>query len=193
MADRGESVHGEADFVDWLTETVVGTLVKPVVEPVVEPSATERALRVLDAGCGTGRLAIELTRRGYRTLGVDLDPDMVERAGRKAPDLRWRVEDLAELDLGETFEVAVMAGNILLFCRPGIQNRIISSITRHLVPGGLLVGGWSQETGPDAYLVEHFERDAADAGMETVHRFSSWERGEFDPAGDYAVIVARRG
>ena len=181
MADRGESVHGEADFVDWLIETLT------------EPNATERVLRVLDAGCGTGRLAIELTRRGYRTLGVDLDPDMVERAGHKAPDLRWRVGDLAELDLGETFEVAVMAGNIPLFCAPGVQAGIIASIARHLGPGGLLVCGWSQETRPDAYLVKHLERDAADAGMETVHRFSTWDRGGFDPGGDYAVIVARRG
>ena len=35
---------------------------------------------VLDAGCGTGRYAIELARRGYIVSGVDLSPDLIARA-----------------------------------------------------------------------------------------------------------------
>ena len=46
-----------------------------------------RRRRVLDAGCGTGRVAIELARRGIEVVGVDADPDMLERARRRAPQL----------------------------------------------------------------------------------------------------------
>ena len=54
LAAAGEEVHGEADFVMALRPT-----------------------SVLDAGCGTGRVAIELARRGVEVVGVDADPDML--------------------------------------------------------------------------------------------------------------------
>ena len=44
---------------------------------------------VLDAGCGTGRVAIELSRRGHAVVGVDVDEAMLEAARAKAPDLAW--------------------------------------------------------------------------------------------------------
>src|SRR2546421_3509407 len=52
---------------------------------------------VLDGGCGTGRVAIELSRRGVEVVGVDLDRDMIELARAKAPDLTWINADLGEL------------------------------------------------------------------------------------------------
>ena len=57
---------------------------------------------VLDAGCGTGRVAIELSRRGHDVVGVDVDEAMLEAARAKAPDLTWVQGDLADpgLDLG---------------------------------------------------------------------------------------------
>jgi SAM-dependent methyltransferase len=75
MAEAGVNPHGEADLVSWY-----------------RPSS------VLDGGCGTGRVAIELARRGVRVLGVDADPDMISAARAKAPSLRWRLADLTELD-----------------------------------------------------------------------------------------------
>ena len=53
-AQAGENVHGEADFVE-----------------------TFGPKSVLDAGCGTGRVAIELARRGIDVVGVDIDPRML--------------------------------------------------------------------------------------------------------------------
>jgi SAM-dependent methyltransferase len=75
MAEAGVNPHGEADLVSWY-----------------------RPASVLDGGCGTGRVAIELARRGLRVLGVDADPDMISAARAKAPSLRWRLSDLTELD-----------------------------------------------------------------------------------------------
>ena len=181
MAARGEAVHGEADLVDWLVD---GWLPH---RDVVD---------ILDAGCGTGRLAIELVRRGYRAVGVDLDPDMVDRARRKAPDnepvISWHVADLSTLRLDSEFDIVVMAGNIPLFCAAGSQPSMISSLAAHLRPGGLLVCGWSQETHADTYLAAHFSRDVVDSGLSVEHHFSTWDRAEASGSDDYAVVVARR-
>ena len=61
---------------------------------------------VLDAGCGTGRVAAELHRRGVAVVGVDNDPDMIDAARAKAPDLRWIVADLADLALPDRCSTA---------------------------------------------------------------------------------------
>jgi ubiquinone/menaquinone biosynthesis C-methylase UbiE len=55
---------------------------------------------VLDAGCGTGRVAIELARRGIEIVGVDIDPGMLGSARRKAPELTWIEADLATVTVG---------------------------------------------------------------------------------------------
>lgn len=181
MVARGESVHGELDFI--------------------EAHIASRSADILDAGCGTGRLAIEATRRGHRCVGVDLDRDMVERARAKAPHIQWVHADLADLDLGRTFDVAVMAGNIPLFCAPGAQAAIVVALARHLRVGGQLICGFSVEDRPDAYRTSDFCRDAAAAGLrvESVHR--AWDAPPIDRAdvddvdagvGDYVVVVCRR-
>ena len=74
MQARGQWVHGEADLVCWF-----------------EPSS------VLDAGCGTGRVAVELDRRGLDVVGLDLDPRMLAEARRKAPHLTWIDGDLVDV------------------------------------------------------------------------------------------------
>ncbi|HVT42032.1 MAG TPA: class I SAM-dependent methyltransferase [Acidimicrobiales bacterium] len=147
---------------------------------------------VLDAGCGTGRVAIELHRRGHRVVGVDVDPAMLERARSKAPDLEWVQGDLTDeaLDLGRTFDVVVLAGNVLIFVPPGTEGQVIANTARWLAPGGRLVAGYSHRPGGldparhDAY--------AAAAGLELEDRWSTWDRRPFTEGDDYAVAVHRR-
>lgn len=174
MAARGESVHGELDFVES-----------------VFPG---RTMDILDAGCGTGRLAIEATRRGHRAVGVDLDPDMIDRARTKAPHIRWVCDDLSTLSLDETFDVVVMAGNILLFCRPGTQSSIMSSLARHLSDTGALICGFSLEDGDHAYGVQDFVRDAREAGLTKIDLRANWDGDPFDPqhSNDYMVAVCEK-
>src|ERR1700682_2952550 len=64
LAASGVDVHGEAGLGD--------------------PLLRSPGSGVLDAGCGTGRVAIELARRGYATVGVDVDRDLLARARDKA-------------------------------------------------------------------------------------------------------------
>ena len=193
MAARGENVHGEADAVTRLIE-------RHVVDRVGADGP--RVCHVLDAGCGTGRLAVELERRGHIVTAIDLDPDMVERARAKSSAIRWLVGDLAKLDdvidADDGYDVIVMAGNILNFCAPGSQTAIVHNLVRHLAAGGLLVCGWSQELREDAYLWTDFVRDARELGANLAETWTNWDGdtmpvstlgGEPVRSSDYAVIA----
>jgi len=169
LAAAGVDVHGEAALVD-----------------AYGPGA------VLDAGCGTGRVAIELARRGHPVVGLDVDASMLEAARAKAPALEWVLGDLTDpgLDLGRSFEVVVMAGNVLLFVPAGTEGRLIANAARWLVPGGRLVTGYSLR--PAGLGPAGHDALAGRAGLVLEDRWSTWDRRPFGPGDDYAVSVHRR-
>jgi SAM-dependent methyltransferase len=166
-ATAGENVHGEADFVMRLAPR-----------------------SVLDAGCGTGRIARELARRGVETVGVDLDEGMLSTARRKAPALEWHHADLAAIDLGRVFDVVLAAGNVMIFLTPGSESAVVANLARHLAPDGALVAGFSLR--PGQLGVEEYDRLAASAGLSLVERWSTWDRDPWNPGDDYQVSVHRR-
>ena len=166
LAERGVDIHGEATFVAAMAPT-----------------------SVLDAGCGTGRVAIELARRGVDVVGVDADPSMIETATRRAPDSTWVRADMAAVDLRREFDVVVMAGNVPLFTLPGTERALVAGCARHLGPGGALVAGFQLDR---SYGIEEYDADAAAAGLVLAERFATWDRDPFVPGGDYAVSVHRR-
>jgi SAM-dependent methyltransferase len=147
---------------------------------------------VLDAGCGTGRVAIELSRRGYDVVGVDLDGAMLEAARAKAPGLTWLRGDLADpvLEPGRTFDLVVMAGNVLIFVPPGSEGQVIANGARWLRPGGRLITGYSIR--PGGFDPDRHDALAARSGLVLEHRWSTWDRRPFWPGDDYAVAVHRR-
>ena len=147
--------------------------------------------RVLDAGCGTGRVAIELANRGVEAVGFDLDPAMLRQAESKAPAMEWVLADAATVDLAEDgFDVVVMAGNVMIFVEPGSEAAVVANMARHLAEGGSLVAGFGLFA--DRYGVAGLDDDARSAGLELVERWSTWECDPFEPGGDYAVSVYRR-
>lgn len=172
LAKGGKSIHGEADLIDALLDESGGR-------------------RILDAGCGTGRVAIELSRRGYPVLGVDADERMLATARTKAPEIRWLTADLGELEevTGETFDVVVLAGNVMIFLEPGTEQRVVAQIAQRLAPGALLVAGFSIK--PRELSLETYDELTAAAGLSLVHRWSTWGREPY-AGGDYAVSVHRR-
>jgi SAM-dependent methyltransferase len=179
LTAAGDGVHGEADLVDAL----LGRAPEGV-----------RPARVLDAGCGTGRVAIELARRGHDTVGVDRDPDLLAAARAKAPSLAWVEADLAELGAAvpaSSVELAVLAGNVLLFCDEGTEKAVVAEVAASLRPGGLLVAGFQLRAG--GYDVEAHDEAAAGAGLTLRARWATWERDPWAPGDDYQVSVHRRG
>ncbi len=175
LAARGADVHGEARFVTGL----------------VEPPA-----RVLDAGCGTGRVAIRLAELGYDVVGVDLDAAMLAMAREEAPDLDWRVADLARLDTGRLFDVVLVAGNTIPLLEPDTLPDAALGLAAQLDEGGLLVCGFGLDEGHlpgDCPVTPLADVDAAfaAAGLEPVERFSTWDRAAYDDALGYVVTVHR--
>jgi len=177
LAAAGRSIHGEADLIDALLRERDGR-------------------RVLDAGCGTGRVAIELAARGYEVVGVDLDDSMLDAARAKAPELTWARADLATLDSTDLPEAApaayhsvVMAGNVMIFVQPGTEGRVLERLGALLAPEGLLVAGFQLR--PDRIGLAEYDRLAGEVGLEAVARWATWDRVPF-AGGDYAVSVHRR-
>jgi SAM-dependent methyltransferase len=169
LAEQGRSVHGEADLVDALLRESGGT-------------------RVLDAGCGTGRVAIELAARGYRVTGVDVDPAMLSTARAKAPELPWLEADLADLDtvLPQDFDLVVLAGNVMIFLDPGSEGAVLAAAAGRLTAGGILVAGF--QVLPDRLSLSRYDELARAVGLHPVARWSTWNRDPFT-GGDYAVSV----
>jgi SAM-dependent methyltransferase len=166
LAATGADVHGEATFVRAYAPT-----------------------SVLDAGCGTGRVAIELARHGIEVVGADVDGSMLATARRLAPEITWVAADLTALDLGQSFDVVVMAGNVPLFTPPGTQAALVAGVARHVAPSGVLVAGFSLDRG---YGVEDYDAHATAAGLVLAERFATWDRAPWVAGGDYAVSVHRR-
>jgi len=165
LASSGADVHGEATFVRAFSPATV-----------------------LDAGCGTGRVAIELARHGIDVAGADLDASMLATARQRAPELTWVEADLAQLDLGRTFDLVVMAGNVPLFTAPGTEAALVAGVARHVRPGGLLVAGFSIDRG---YSHVDYDAHTAAVGLVLVERHATWDRQPFVEGGDYAVSVHR--
>lgn len=173
MAERGQDVHGEATFV-------AGLLPPPA--------------RVLDAGCGTGRVAVRLAELGYDVVGVDVDASMIDVARAVAPDLDWRVGDLSAFDLGETYDVVLLAGNTIPLLEPGTLVDVCRQVVSHLAPGGVVVCGFGLDAAHlpgDCPPTALADVDAAfgPLGLDPVLRHGTWEGGAFDPADGYAVTL----
>ena len=145
---------------------------------------------VLDAGCGTGRVATELARREIDVVGVDLDPRMLAVAREKAPLIRWVEADLSDVDVGRTFDGVVMAGNVMIFLTPGTEGAVVTNLARHLNDAGLFVAGFS--LGQGRLTLETYDDLTAKGGLELVDRWATWDRGFFAPGADYAVSVHRK-
>ena len=139
---------------------------------------------VLDAGCGTGRVAVELARRGVDVIGVDSDPDMIDAARAKAPELRWGGGDLAELDLPDRVDVVLLAGNVVPYVAADRRGRAVAACARHLAPDGVLIAGFALR--PDWPDLAAYDGWCTAAGLALADRWATWDRAPY-AGGDYAV------
>ena len=171
LAAAGENVHGEADLVMHLLGKPRG--------------------RILDAGCGTGRVAIELSRRGFDVEGTDADTEMLATAKGKAPELAWYRCDLAALGgaVPGPFDLVLLAGNVMIFLDPGTEQAVLANCSDRLRPSGLLVAGFSLLA--EELALADYDEMAAAAGLRLQSRWATWNREPYT-GGDYAVSVHAR-
>jgi len=149
-----------------------------------------RGARVLDAGCGPGRVAGALHRRGHDVVGVDVDPELVAAARVDHPGPAYHVQDLAALDLpGEPFDLVVSAGNVMVFLAPGSERTVLDRLRSHTRAGGRIVIGFRRD--PEVYSYAQFDADAESVGLVLEHRFATWDLEPFTDGSDFAVTVLR--
>jgi SAM-dependent methyltransferase len=179
LAEQGEDVHGEA--------RLCATLVPP-------------GSRVLDAGCGTGRVLIRLAQLGYDGAGVDRDASMLAVARRNAPELTWLQADLSEFEpatagITTGFDLVVAAGNIFPLLAQGTEAAVVARLAHALRPQGLLVAGFGLDRAhlpvEPSLTLEEYDRYCGAVGLTLTDRFATWDADPYD-GGGYAVSVHRR-
>src|SRR5688500_4753701 len=172
LADQGMDLVGEARLVDAMLP---------------------RESRVLDAGCGPGRVGGYLHDVGHEVVGVDVDPVLIAAAEEDHPGPRWLVGDLADLDLraqGLTglFDAIVSAGNVMTFLAPSTRRAVLTRLRAHVAPDGRAAIGFGAGRG---YPFEEFLADAHVAGWEADLLLSTWDFRPFTPDAEFLVAVLR--
>lgn len=172
MEREGKDLVGEARLVDAMVP---------------------RGARILDAGCGPGRVGGYLAAAGHDVVGVDVDPALIAAAEQDHPGPRWLVGDLAELDLPargvtEPFDLIVSAGNVMTFLAPSTRTLVLSRLRAHLADDGRAVIGFG--AGRD-YEHTDFIDDAAQAGLVPDLLLSTWDLRPFTADADFLVAILR--
>ncbi|CQD19553.1 type 12 methyltransferase [Mycolicibacterium conceptionense] len=159
---------------------------------LIDAMATRNA-RILDAGCGPGRVGGYLAEAGHQVVGVDVDPVLIEAAETDHPGPRWIVGDLAELDLpalgiADPFDIIVSAGNVMTFLAPSTRVQVLTRLRAHLADDGRAVIGFG--AGRD-YEFSQFLDDAATAGFTRDLLLSTWDLRPFTEDSDFLVAILR--
>ena len=153
-----------------------------------------RGSRILDAGCGFGRVGGYLASVGHTVVGVDVDPTLIEAAREDHPAATWIAGDLAGLDLAahgipDPFEAIVCAGNVLPFAAPSTRGEILARFARHLAPGGRAVVGFGTDR---EYAVPEFLGHVDAAGLVPELLLSTWDLVPYRADADFIVAILRR-
>lgn len=173
MAAAGHDLHGEARLIDAMAP---------------------RNARVLDAGCGPGRLGGRLHELGHDVVGIDIDPELIAAAEADHPGPQWVVGDLANVELASVgvesgFDVIVSAGNVMTFVEATSRRAVLKNLAGMLAEDGRLVVGFGAGRG---YSVDDFDADATAAGLDFDLRLATWDLRPWTPESDFLVAVLRR-
>jgi len=105
----------------------------------------DKGTRILDIGCGTGRHALELTRRGYAVVGIDLSESQLKRAKAKAAEQKLQIDfqkhDARNLPFRNEFNLVMMIceGAFALMETDEMNFQILRNAAAALLPKGKLI------------------------------------------------------
>ena len=173
MAMNGHDLLGEARTVDAMSP---------------------RGAKILDAGCGPGRLDGYLHAQGHTVVGIDVDPALIAAAEEDYPGPRYVVGDLAEMDLTEhgiedKFDVIVSAGNVIGFLAPSTRVEVLRRFGTHLADEGRAIIGFGAGRG---YEFSDFFADVETAGLRLDLALESWDLRPFTAESTFLVAICTK-
>ena len=169
LAARGEDIVGEARLIDAMAE---------------------RGSKILDAGCGQGRLCGYLVSAGHEVVGTDLDPVLIDIAQAEVPDARFYVGDLCVDAVPESdFDLVVSAGNVMGFLPATGRQAALQTLFNALRPQGRAVIGYGAGRG---WEFEDFLSSTRECGFSVESMFSTWTLAPFEQDSDFLVAILRK-
>lgn len=153
-----DKVNGDVDYSVW------ADFIEKIIEKEYRCGKPEL---VLDLGCGTGRMTLELARRGYDMTGVDYSVEMLDIARENAEKkgfgekMLWLCQDITEFELYGTVDVTVSClDTVNHITSPSELAKCFSLVHNYLIPDGLFifdVNGkhkFEHVYGREAYVIE---------------------------------------
>ena len=138
LAPFYEELSDNRDWDAWIE------FVWNVLNRVAHLNQRSGVVRLLDAACGTGRIARALAERGLHVVGVDASAAMLAEAKKKRRGLEDQLhlyhQDLRQLDLAETFDVAIcLCDSLNYLLELSELQKAFERIAAHLKSGGLFL------------------------------------------------------
>lgn len=151
----------------------------------------QRNSRILDAGCGPGRVGGRLHALGHTVVGIDVDPGLIAAAEEDYPGPTWVTGDLAEMDLPAqgieaNFDVIVSAGNVMGFLAPSTRVEVLRRFATHLADDGRAIIGFGAGRG---YDFRDFLADCEQAGLVLQVPLSTWDLRPFTEDSTFIVAI----
>lgn len=134
LAPFYDSINSDIDYKKWAD----------FIEDIIDKEMKIRPELVLDLGCGTGRMTLELASRGYDMTGVDCSPEMLDIARNLADeqghDILWLCQDMREFELYGTVDAAVCCldcfNHLISY---GDLKKSLSLVHNYLIPDGIFI------------------------------------------------------
>ncbi len=137
----------------------------------------DKTINILDIGCGTGRHSIELAKRGYSVVGIDLSASSLKRAQEKASEQNISIDfkqyDARELPFIDEFDLVIMLceGGFCLMETDEMNFKILESAAKALKPNGKFIFTTLNALFPLFHSVQDFIQDSINSGHTENHSF----------------------
>ncbi len=123
----------DIDYVKWAD----------YVEKIIQKNKVKASM-ILELGCGTGSFGIEMAKRGYEMICLDLSSDMLDRASEKAAeagtDILFLNQDMSSFELYGTVDVIVcLLDSFNYLIKPSQAQKMLKLVHNYLNPGGLFI------------------------------------------------------
>ena len=136
-----------------------------------------KPIKILDIGCGTGRHAIELSKRGYSVKGIDLSQAQINRAIEKSKEkglsINFSVADARSLEFEAEFDLIIMIceGGFSLMETDEMNYQILNNASKSLKPKGKFIFTALNGLFPLFHSVKEFINSGAEKGQASENTF----------------------